>query len=43
MKKHFHKNLIMIEEEKEQFQSSNTCWMKNLLMMTMKKLEIIVT
>ena len=25
MKKHFNKNLIMIEEE-EQFQSSNTCW-----------------
>ena len=25
MNKHFNKNLIMIEEE-EQFQSSNTCW-----------------
>ena len=25
MKKHFNKNLIMREEE-EQFQSSNTCW-----------------
>ena len=25
MKKHFNKNLIMSEEE-EQFQSSNTCW-----------------
>ena len=25
MKKHFNKNLIMTEEE-EQFQSSNTCW-----------------
>ena len=25
MKKHFSKNLIMSEEE-EQFQSSNTCW-----------------
>ena len=25
MKKHFNKNLIMIEEE-EQFQSSNPCW-----------------
>ena len=27
MKKHFNKNLIvMTEEEEEQFQSSNTCW-----------------
>ena len=26
MKKHFNKNLIMTEKEKEQFQSSNTCW-----------------
>ena len=26
MKKHFGKNLIMSEEEEEQFQSSNTCW-----------------
>ena len=26
MKKHFNKNLIMSEEEEEQFQSSNTCW-----------------
>ena len=25
MKKHFHKNFVMSEEE-EQFQSSNTCW-----------------
>ena len=25
MKKHFNKNLVMSEEE-EQFQSSNTCW-----------------
>ena len=25
MKKHFNKNLIMSEEEEEQFQSSNTC------------------
>ena len=25
MKKHFNKNLIMSEEE-DQFQSSNTCW-----------------
>ena len=42
MNKHFNKNLIMIEEE-EQFQSSNTCWiLKSSLIMTMKKLEIIV-
>ena len=26
MNKHFNKNLIMIEEEEEQFQSSSTCW-----------------
>ena len=26
MKKHFNKNLIMSEEDQEQFQSSNTCW-----------------
>ena len=26
VKKHFNKNLIISEEEKEQFQSSNTCW-----------------
>ena len=26
MKKHFNKNLIMNEEEEEEFQSSNTCW-----------------
>ena len=26
MKKHFRKNLIMSEEENEQLQSSNTCW-----------------
>ena len=26
MKKHFNKNFIMSEEEEEQFQSSNTCW-----------------
>ena len=26
MKKYFNKNLIMTEEEAEQFQSSNTCW-----------------
>ena len=26
MKKHFNKNLIMREEEQEQFQLSNVCW-----------------
>ena len=26
MKKHFNKNLIMSEKEKEQFQSSNNSW-----------------
>ena len=26
MQKHFNKNLINSEEEEEQFQSSNTCW-----------------
>ena len=42
MKKHFSKNLIMSEEEKEQLQSSCE-FVKNSLMITMKKLEIIVT
>ena len=38
MKKHFNKNLIMVDEEEKQFQSSNTCWIcENSLMMTMKK------
>ena len=26
MNKHFNKNLIMTEEEEQQFESSNTCW-----------------
>ena len=26
MNKHFNKNLIMSEEEQQQLQSSNTCW-----------------
>ena len=26
MEKHFNKNLIMSEEQENQFQSSNTCW-----------------
>ena len=26
MKKHFNENLIMIEKDEENFQSSNTCW-----------------
>ena len=39
IKKHFNKNL-----NKNLFQQSNSCWIcQNLLIMTMKKLEIIVT
>ena len=38
IKKHFNENLIMSEEEEKQFQ-----FVKNLLIMTMKKLEIIVS
>ena len=30
MNKHFNKNLIITEEE-EQFQSSNTCWIRKKL------------
>ena len=43
MKKHFNKNLIM-EKKKNKF-NQVTCvgYMKDSLMMTMKKLEIIVT
>ena len=26
VKKHFNKNVILSEEEEEQFQSSKTCW-----------------
>ena len=26
MEKHFNKNLIMTEDEEEQFQSSKVCW-----------------
>ena len=45
IKQHFNKNLIMSEREQKQYQLSNTCWIdkKNLLIITMKKLEIIVT
>ena len=44
MKKHFKKNLIMSEEEEHLFQESNSCWIcEKLLIMTKKKLEIIVT
>ena len=31
MKKHFKKNLNMSKEEKEQFKSSNTCWIREKL------------
>ena len=42
MKKHFNKTLIMSEEE-EQFQSSNTCWIcEKLIENELKSLEIIV-
>ena len=40
MKKHFNKNLIMSEEKEHLFQQG---FVKGLFMMTMKKLEIIVT
>ena len=44
MKKHFNENLIMSEEGERLFQQSNSCWIcKKILMMAMKKLEIIVT
>ena len=44
MKKYFNKNLIISEKEEEQFQSSNIFgFMKDSLMITMKKLKIIVT
>ena len=32
MKKHFNKNLIITEEEEEQYQSSNSCWIWKKLM-----------
>ena len=41
MKKHFNKNLIMNEEEEYLFQQSERS-VKNLSIMTMRKLEIIV-
>ena len=44
MKKHFNKNWIMTEEEEENFQSSNTCWIcEKLIEDDNEKLEIIVT
>ena len=42
MKKHFNKNLIMNEEE-QLFQKSNSCWICENLLMMMKNLEIIAT
>ena len=43
IKKHFNKNLIMTEEEEHLSQESNNCWIcKKLIIMMMKKLEIIV-
>ena len=42
MKDQFNKNLVMTEEE-YLFQQSNSCWIcKNLLIIKMKKLEIII-
>ena len=41
MEKHFNKNLIMNEEEEYLFQQSERS-VKNLSIMTMRKLEIIV-
>ena len=41
MKKHFKKNLIMTEEE-EQFQSSNTCWIYEKLIDDENFLKIVV-
>ena len=45
IKKRFNKNLIMREEDEHLFQQSNRVvgFVKNLLIMTMKKLEIIDT
>ena len=42
MKDQFNKNLVMIEKEEYLFQQSNNFgFVKNLLIMKMKKLEII--
>ena len=43
MKKHFSKNLIMSKEELLFNKVTVVGFVKNLLIMTMKKLEIIVT
>ena len=45
MKKHFNKNLIVTEEEEEveQFELSNTCWIcKKLIVNDDEKVETIV-
>ena len=45
MKKHFNKNLIITEEEEEveQFELSNTCWIcKKLIVNDDEKVETIV-
>ena len=42
--KHFNKNLIICEEEEQLFQESNNCWIcGKLMIMMMKKLEVIIT
>ena len=43
MNKHFNKNLIMSEEEEHLFQVTVVGFVKNLLIMKKKNLEIIVT
>ena len=44
MKKHFNKNLIMAEEEQEQFQSTNIRWIfENIIDHDDEKSEIIAT
>ena len=45
MNKHFNKNLIMSKEEYYLYQQSDSCWIckKKLLIMTMKKIDMILT
>ena len=43
MKKYFNKDLIMTDEENEQFEQSNICWIcGNLIENTDSKVKIIV-
>ena len=43
MNKHFNKNLVMAEEKENSFQEINVGFVKKLLIMMMKRLEIIIT